>query len=283
MTTITPVSTVASHLAGLLQVSPSALLSDFDGTLSPVAPIPAAAVIAPGVAEALRSLSQRIDLVGIVTGRGVTDAMAKIALPELVYVGNHGLEWVEGGAHHVHPAGSGAEAALPDALREIEHALAARISLDGVILENKVYSASIHYRLTADPLRTEAVLNDIVNDVARSHDLWVSPGKMVVELRPGARINKGTAVRRMAEEHGCRAMVFFGDDVTDTDAFIVLRELREQREVQTCSVGVLTADTHQLVVDHSDFLLDGVTDVVAVLEELANLLPSQHGASAKGE
>ena len=273
MTTISPVSTVARHLADVLRVAPAALLSDFDGTLSPVAATPNAAVIAPGVAEALRALTERVDVVGIVTGRGVTDAIAKVAVPDLMYVGNHGLEWVEDGNHHVHPAGLGAESALPDALREIEQALAARVPLDGVIFENKIYSASIHYRLAADPQHTGEVLTDIVNDVARAHSLWVSPGKMVVELRPGARINKGSAVQRLADARKCRAMVFFGDDVTDTDAFIVLRELRDESQVLTCSVGVLTADTHPLVVDHSDYLLDGVTDVVAVLEELVRLLP----------
>jgi trehalose 6-phosphate phosphatase len=282
VTTISPVSTVAQHLAGMLRVSPAALLSDFDGTLSPVAATPNAAVIAPGVAESLRALATRVDLVGIVTGRGANDAMTKVAVPELVYVGNHGLEWVENGNHHVHPAGAGAESALPDALREIEQALVARVPLDGVIFENKVYSASIHYRLAADPQHTGEVLHEIVNDVARAYGLWVSPGKMVVELRPGERINKGSAVRRLAGEHECRALVFLGDDVTDTDAFIVLRELREESDVLTCSVGVLTADTHPLVVDHSDYLLDGVTDVAAVLEELVQLMPVQPRYGGEG-
>jgi trehalose 6-phosphate phosphatase len=282
VTTISPVTTVAQHLAEVMRVSPAALLSDFDGTLSPVAATPSAAVIAPGVAEALRALTERVDVVGIVTGRGATDAMAKVAVPDLLYVGNHGLEWFEDGAHHVHPAGIGAESALPDALREIEQELMARVPLDGVIFENKVYSASIHYRLAADPQHTGDILHGIVNDVASAYGLWVSPGKMVVELRPGERINKGSAVRRLAEERKCRSMAFLGDDVTDTDAFVVLHELRAQANMETCSVGVLTADTHPLVVDHSDYLLDGVTDVVAMLEELVHLLPVQSRLVGEG-
>jgi trehalose 6-phosphate phosphatase len=102
----------------------------------------------------------------------------------------------------------------------------------------------------------------------------------VVELRPGERINKGTAVRRLANDHQSRAMVFLGDDVTDTDAFIVLRELRADGRVDTVSVGVLTPDTHPLVIDHSDYLLDGVNDVVAVLEALASRLPELKGVDA---
>ncbi len=273
MNNLSTIEAVASSIAGILQRRPSAVLSDFDGTLSPVAPTPDAAVMAPGVAAVLRSMQERIDLVGIVTGRGAADVMEKVPVDGLEYVGNHGLEWVDPSGHHVHPAGLEAERALPGLLATIRERLASEVSLDGVIFEDKRYSASIHYRQADDPAFVGTVLDRIVDDIAGVHGLWVSPGKMVIELRPGARITKGTAVRRLAESHRCRSMIFLGDDVTDTDAFVALNDLARESGVETCNVGVLTADTHPLVVEHSDFLLDGVDEVVAMLTEVAVRLP----------
>jgi trehalose 6-phosphate phosphatase len=273
LSTLSTIEVVASSISTILQRRPSAVLSDFDGTLSPVAPTPDAAVMAPGVAAVLRSLRERVDLVGIVTGRGAADVMAKVPVDGLEFVGNHGLEWVDPAGHHVHPAGLEAERALPGLLATIRDRLASEVSLDGVIFEDKRYSASIHYRLANDPAFVGTVLDRIVDDIAGVHGLWVSPGKMVIELRPGARITKGTAVRRLAESHHCQSMVFLGDDVTDTDAFVALNELARASGASTCNVGVLTADTHPLVVEHSDFLLDGVEEVVAMLTEVAARLP----------
>ncbi len=273
MTSLSSVTDVAHHLAELLSAQPSALFSDFDGTLSPVAPTPDSAEAAPGVAEMLGSLSDRVSLVAIVTGRGIDDVMGRVAVPGMLYVGNHGLEWLENDEHHVHPAGLEAEQGLPEALREIEHRLQAHVPLDGVIFENKRYSASIHYRLTKDPGTTHDVLGPIAREIASEYGLWVSDGKMVMEIRPGATVNKGSAVQRIVTERQLRSAVFLGDDVTDADAFAVLKTLRLDQGIRTCSVGVLTLDTDQRVIDSSDFLLDGVDDVVSMMLELVELLP----------
>jgi trehalose 6-phosphate phosphatase len=252
---------------------PAGLFTDFDGTLSPVAPTPDTAVAAPGVPQTLEELTRHIALVGIVTGRGVDDAMSRIVAPDLLYVGNHGLEWFENDEHHVHPAGLEAESGLPDALRDIEQRLKARISTEGAIFENKRYSGSIHYRLTQEPGKTGEILDEIVRDVAAEYGFWASSGKMVIELRPGAEVNKGSAVRRIVTERNLGSAAFLGDDVTDADAFVVLKELRAERGIKTCSVGVLTLDTDQRVIDNSDYLLDGVDEVVAMLLELTKRLP----------
>lgn len=272
MTTTSPVETVAAYLANMLQERPSAILSDFDGTLSPLASTPDGAVMAPGVAEVLQSLLNVVDLVSIVTGRGVADVMAKAPIAGLEYVGNHGLEWVDATGHHVHSAGLEAEAIIPGLLATVRDRLAAEVSLDGLVFEDKRYSASIHYRLTDDPTYVGTVLDRIIRDIAAAHGLWVSSGKMVIEMRPGARITKGTAVRRIAETHGSRSMIFLGDDVTDTDAFLALHDLRRESGVATCAVGVLTADTHPLVIERADYLLDGVDEVVAMLRDVVQLL-----------
>lgn len=279
MSTVSSATNVAHHLAEVLTAQPSAIFSDFDGTLSPVAPTPDSAEAAPGVAETLRTLAGHVSILGIVTGRSVDDVMARVAVPGILYVGNHGLEWFENDEHHVHPAGLDAESGLPEALREIEHRLGAHVSLEGVIIENKRYSGSVHYRLATETAKIEEVLTPIIEEVAGEYGYGVSSGKMVYELRPGASVNKGSAVRRVVTERNLRSAVFLGDDVTDADAFIVLRDLRQEHGIATSSVGVLTLDTDQRVIDNSDFLLDGVDDVVSMLLELSDLLPRVEGST----
>jgi trehalose 6-phosphate phosphatase len=276
---VSPRTEVAAHLARLFASRPAALFTDFDGTLSPVAPAPDLAEAAPGARDTLALLSDRIDLVGIVTGRGLDDVRGRIGIDDLLYVGNHGLESWSRGQHTVHPAGLAAEAALPEALRDINQRLQAQVSTEGVIFEDKRYSGSVHFRLSPEQGQVGAALAPIVEEVAREYGFWVSGGKMVYELRPGAEVNKGSAVRAIIEEQGIRSAVFLGDDVTDADAFKVLRQLREEQGIPTCSVGVLTLDTAQPVIDYADFLLDGVDDVVAMLLELSELLTREAATS----
>ncbi len=276
--TVSPVTDVAHALAGVLTRVPGGFFTDFDGTLSPVAPTPDAAEPAPGVRETLEVMTTKVAMVGIVTGRGVADARARIDVPGLMYVGNHGLEWQDEDGHHVHPAGLAAQAALPEALREARQRLLAHVSSDGVIVEDKVYSGSIHYRLAPDPGAVREALGPILDEIAREYGFWVSDGKMVFELRPGEAINKGSAVRRIIHDRQLRSAVFLGDDVTDADAFRVLRELREEPDLETLAIGVLTLDTDPRVIETSDYLLDGVDDVVSMMLELEKLLPAVDGA-----
>jgi trehalose-6-phosphatase len=48
-----------------------------------------------------------------------------------------------------------------------------------------------------------------------------SPGKLVWELRPAVRSDKGHAVRRVMAESGARAVVVAGDDLGDLWAIVV--------------------------------------------------------------
>jgi trehalose 6-phosphate phosphatase len=277
---VSSVAEVATAVAGVLAQAPAALLSDFDGTLSPVAPTPADAVAAPGVDLTLQALAPKLALTGIVTGRGIADVSGRLPVAGLVYVGNHGLEWQVGDEHHVHPAGQAARQVLSEALRDIEQRLQAHVSLDGVIFEDKVYSGSIHYRLAPDPPAVRAILEPVTAEVASEYGFWVSDGKMVFELRPGEAVNKGSATRHLLTESGIRSAVFLGDDVTDADAFRVLRQMREEDGIASLAIGVLTLDTAQMVIDTADYLLDGVDDVVSMLMQVNDALSDSTGEMA---
>lgn len=278
----TPVDQVVEHLVRLLERGRAGLFTDFDGTLSPLAPTPDAARIEPSAAVALSELTRRIDLVGIVTGRAAADAQARVGIPDLLYVGNHGLEWMHHGEHTIHPAGIAAQSVLGPALSAIRQQLEQKSSLDGVIFEDKRLSGSIHYRLSEDPLKVGSELASIADEVAQEYGLRVSAGKMVFELRPLDEVNKGTALERLIAHHRLDAAVFFGDDITDVDGFLALSRIARQSDTKVCSIGVLTPDTAPSVIESSDLLLDGVTGVSATLHGLNQRLRESSGSLQEG-
>ncbi|HET6381006.1 MAG TPA: trehalose-phosphatase, partial [candidate division Zixibacteria bacterium] len=81
-----------------LAATPAGLLTDFDGTLSPIVRDPAAARPLPGAVEALEALAGRGVLVGVVSGRAAADVRRLLGTDRLLVIGNHGLEWLEPGA-----------------------------------------------------------------------------------------------------------------------------------------------------------------------------------------
>ena len=96
----------------------------------------------------------------------------------------------------------------------------------GFLIEDKRFVLALHYRL-ADPDRALDLrlrLREFI--VAHTPALVIGEGKMVIEARP-RYANKGEALRRLAagrRDREKRVTVYFGDDVTDEDAFEVLRE-----------------------------------------------------------
>ena len=69
-----------------------------DGTISHITETPEAAVISPRNRQILSTMVLMFPLVAAVSGRSARDLQARIAIPSMVYVGNHGLErWQDGG------------------------------------------------------------------------------------------------------------------------------------------------------------------------------------------
>jgi len=80
-------------LARLAEDPPkAALFLDVDGVLAPIVPKPEDAHVPDETREELRRLNERYALVACISGRAGADAQRIVGIPELVYVGNHGLE-----------------------------------------------------------------------------------------------------------------------------------------------------------------------------------------------
>src|SRR3989338_7452407 len=69
------------------------LFLDFDGTLSPIEDTPAKATIPKETIKLLKGLSRQPQFkLVIISGRALKDLKKRIALDNIIYVGNHGLE-----------------------------------------------------------------------------------------------------------------------------------------------------------------------------------------------
>ena len=258
----------AACWAVLLQ-TPSAVVTDIDGTISAIAATPAEATVDPGAKAALELLTRRLAAVAVVSGRAPQDGAVMVGLPELTYVGNHGLERIARGESWTHPTAAAAQPAIAAALAEIETAARAAVDAPWLIVENKGVTGTIHYRLAPDPAMAVALLEPLARDAAERHGLRLTLGRMIFELRPPLAVNKGTAIRELAEDLGLRGIVFFGDDVTDVDAFRALRELRAAGDAATLRVGVLGPDTAPAVLAEIDLSVTGVPACAATLLTLA--------------
>jgi trehalose 6-phosphate phosphatase len=113
---------------------------------------------------------------------------------------------------------------IPASVRDLFRGLAE--SHPGVLLEDKVYVLSLHYRLAPEARpHLEAALEKEKNRLT-AENIALIEGKAVIDARP-AGIDKGVGVRALMAQKpflGRRA-VFGGDDITDQDVFHILPEI----------------------------------------------------------
>lgn len=244
---------------------PAGLLTDFDGTLSPIIADPAAARLVEGGAQALERLASRLAVVAVVTGRAPLDARRMTGVPGLLIAGNHGTEWLEPGADE--PIASPEVVALRSRVREVLRRVP---ELPGVTVEDKGSTASVHVRNAPDPDAALSAVLAALGDV-EPYGLRLGRGRQIVELRAVDLGDKGTATRAIVERFGLRGAVVMGDDVTDLDMFAAVGDLRAAGALAGVIVGVGGAD-HEVpreVVDASDVVLEDPAEAAALLAELA--------------
>jgi trehalose-phosphatase len=209
---------------GRLGGRPLLLMFDVDGTLAPIVRDPALARVPDDTRRTIAALASRPDvIVALVSGRSAHDARRVVAVEGVWTVGNHGAEVLSPlGEITVDSEVSRYAGAVSEAARSLMPVVA---EIGGAILENKTWTLSIHYR-NADTAEVPR-LRSAVADVAARLGLRVTDGKKIFEVRPPVPVDKGTAVARLAGDLGAHgpdaSLLFAGDDVTDEDAFRLLR------------------------------------------------------------
>jgi trehalose 6-phosphate phosphatase len=220
----------------------AALLLDVDGTLAPIVPRPEDARVPRETQAELRRLNERYALVACISGRTGEDAENVVGVPELVYVGNHGLE--------LEPEA--------EAWAERLHAFLQRIEWHGLV-EDKRLSASLHYRNAPEARETA----DTIAEAARAAGFEARFGRKVLELLPPLPVNKGTAVRRLLAQRGLERALYAGDDTTDLDAFAALDTLELGIRVAVASKEAPTA-----LADAADIVAGDPRELVELLRRL---------------
>jgi hypothetical protein len=80
--------------------------------------------------------------------------------------------------------------------------------------------------------------NDRTADREVPSTTWHYRGRLVVDLRPRAAGGKREALEGLLAELRPAALICFGDDSSDADAFAVLRSARDAGELDGLAVGV---------------------------------------------
>ena len=92
----------------------------------------------------------------------------------------------------------------------------------------------------------------------------------MLEIRPVADIDKGTAVDRLLGERSVDLALFGGDDRGDLDAFAALREMANAGRLRAAAcVGVASDEAPPELAERADVVVDGPEGFLEVLSALA--------------
>lgn len=245
-----------SGLNGLLGKRRLGLISDVDGTLSPIVARPEDARVTARNLELLAKLADELTLVALISGRGAEDVKQLVDLPGIIYVGNHGLErWKDGETTFAGEALAFKPAVLA-ALNELKSLKSA-----GINLEDKGITVSLHYRQSPTPEEFVQEQKTFLESIASKHGLTLSQGRKVFEFKPPVQLDKGSALRQLVEESNLDAVIYLGDDTTDVAALKAARKLRETGSVEAWGIGVQSDEVPTEVEATADLLASGVADV----------------------
>ena len=237
-----------------------AIFLDYDGTLTPIVERPELAVMGEAEREVVDALARKLP-VAVVSGRDRPDVERLVGLHSLIFAGSHGFDIRLPDGRDVDSEVGGDYTPLLDRVEQRLHA--GLDSIAGALVERKKFSIAAHYRLVADadyPL-FRAVLDDLLADTPQ---LKEKPGKKVFELQPNIDWDKGKAVeyllRALSLNRPDVCPMFFGDDVTDEDAFAAL---------QGYGIGVICAPLSDVGrKTAATFRVDDVPQVIDLLRRL---------------
>ncbi len=243
------------------------LLSDYDGTLTPIVGRPDEATLPPAVRENLAALAQKPAFsMGIISGRPLSEIKALVGIEGIYYAGNHGLEIEGPGLNFINPAAQAAQATIKNLARCFSAKLG---GIEGAIVEDKGLSLSIHYRLVKES--EEKVVAEIFRQITspwlRDGEIRVTSGKKVWEIRPPIDWHKGKAVETIVKEMktilggGQWLTIYLGDDTTDEDAFKIIHR------PQGWSIFVGEENSSS----NADYFLNSTAEVTTFLSRLLEL------------
>ncbi len=244
------------------------LLSDFDGTLSPIAARPELAALPAETGRLLQGLACQPHItVVVISGRALSDIKARVGIPGITYAGNHGLEIEGPHVSFVNPLAEQTVPVIHSVYRELSQALA---HIEGILVENKGLTLSVHYRLVEKGRVGELrqLFEGVINGTGPDGRITVTHGKKVLEVRPAVGWDKGKAVDLLINlcGHDEPFPMFIGDDLTDEDGFTLVK----QRGGFSVFVGGLTTKST------ANYFVGSPSEVAEFLGQLLSISGRQH-------
>lgn len=253
----------------VLRKSPFGLITDVDGTISQTAPTPQAARVSPLCRRYLSILSSQLALVAAISGRPTAQVRNMVGVDGMVYIGNHGLErWAEN-----HAGLSNSAHDYSRAIKSVVEELTPLLSIEGISIENKGVTVTIHYRLSPEPKVAEREILSAVAASAQARGLRIIKGKMAIDLLPSIEVNKGTAMLDLIKEYNLHGGIYLGDDLTDIDAFRAMHTANRSPNFRGFAIGILSSEMPERLVAEADFTLNGVSDVERFLRWMSQSVP----------
>ncbi|OFW07456.1 MAG: trehalose-phosphatase [Acidobacteria bacterium RIFCSPLOWO2_02_FULL_68_18] len=180
------------------------LAIDYDGTLAPIAPTPDQARMRVRTRRLFTQVAHRYPSIAI-SGRPLDDiARRLVGIPIRSVFGNYGGE----------PSPQGKPPVRVGAW--VTHLRERLSTLSGVVVEDKGYSVTIHYRRARNKDRAIAAIHDAARALPGARVLG---GVEAVTLLPREGPDKGVALQRARRLLRCDTAIYVGDDDTDEDAF----------------------------------------------------------------
>ncbi|MGG7665128.1 bifunctional alpha,alpha-trehalose-phosphate synthase (UDP-forming)/trehalose-phosphatase [Dyadobacter sp. BHUBP1] len=197
------------------------LFFDYDGTLAPIVPDPAKAIMGEDMRKLLTDIAKR-DTVVIVSGRDRYFLDKLFSDLPVHMIAEHGalIKAKDSGEWQLN---EGYEENWKDGIRPMMQIYAKRCP--GAFIEEKETALAWHYRTADDKeyasRRAQELLWQLKNYIQPELNLQVIDGNKVVEVKKTA-FNKGTATRTFVEGGGFDFILAIGDDTTDEDMFEAL-------------------------------------------------------------
>lgn len=243
----------------------AAVLLDFDGTVSAIVNDPAAAALTPGAAQALQALAAHCPL-AVISGRDLSDIRQRVGLHGIWYAASHGADILApDGTHHRTHARTETAHLMRSVAAQLDQALH---GIAGVTVEPKTFSVAVHYRNASGHDDDIVAAADIVG---RRNGVRVTGGRKLIELRPNAHFDKGSALRWVIQHMTATSTagapllpVYIGDDLTDEDAFDAVRY---------DGIGIVVAQEENMGrATAARYRLDSPHTVTTLLEQLCRQL-----------
>ncbi len=206
------------------------LLSDYDGTLTPICEHPDLATLPEKVQRLLEKFSSHNTfLLGIITGRSIQQIKKLVNIQGVLYAANHGIELEGPGIRFTSPEAKKSRYILwhvyLQLLKSLRH-------IEGIYVEDKGLSISLHYRLVKKIHDLRYILKifyGVTRPFLERKMLSLRAGKMVYEIGPPVEWNKASIITWLLAHYfpfefaKDTLLLYLGDDKADIEVFTTLR------------------------------------------------------------